>query len=213
MRGFALSLVFLCLPAGGRDLAETLRAVERRYNGARTLRLEFRQSYTSQGRKRLETGSLSLMKPGRMRWEYRQPEGKLLVSDGKWFWFYSPYTQRVEKSRLKQSEDFRAPLAFLLGRLDFRKDFIDFQLLGDGPETVIRALPKSDRAPYTGVEFAVGPENEIRRLIVRVADGSVQEFHFAGEQVNAAVPAAAFRFAAPAGAEVVEVESFEEQEP
>ena len=33
---------------------------------------------------------------------------------------------------LKESDDMRAPLAFLLGKLDFNKEFRDFQMQADG---------------------------------------------------------------------------------
>ena len=64
-----------------------------------------------------------LRKPGRMRWDYSQPKGKLFVSDGKFLWLYTPDENRVEKMKLKESDDMRAPLAFLLGKLDFRQGF------------------------------------------------------------------------------------------
>ena len=64
-----------------------------------------------------------LRKPGRMRWEYSQPKGKLFVSDGKSLWLYTPADNRAEQMKLKESEDMHAPLAFLLGKLNFEKEF------------------------------------------------------------------------------------------
>lgn len=212
MRALALSLALFCQIAPARTLPEVLKGVEDRYNRIRSLTVEFEQRYTAQGRKRLETGLLTLRKPGRMRWDYSQPEGKVFLSDGEWLWFYSPFANRVEKARAKSAEDLRAPLAFLLGKLDFRRDFADFELREAGGESVIRALPRNDRLPYTQVEFTVTAANEIRALSVRGADGSVQEFFFKGERPNAPVGDAAFRYTPPKGAEVVEVSSFGEAE-
>ena len=62
-----------------------------------------------------------------MRWEYSQPAGKLFLSDGKLIYYYNPIANRAEKMKLQESEDMRAPLAFLLGKLDFQKDFTRFQ--------------------------------------------------------------------------------------
>ena len=58
-----------------------------------------------------------------MRWDYDQPKGKLFVSDGKFLWLYTPEGNRAERMKLKESDDMRAPLAFLLGKLDFQKEF------------------------------------------------------------------------------------------
>lgn len=190
-----------------RDLKEVLSAVERRYNRAVTLETGFEQTFTAPGRpRRVETGMLTLRKPGRMRWDYSSPAGKVFVSDGKWLWFYSPSSGRVEKSRVKESEDLRAPLAFLLGKLDFQRDFTAFTLKEeDGAGVVITALPKSDRVPYTQVEFTITPANEIRRLVVAGTDRSIMEFRFTGERINVALSDALFRYRAPDGVEVVEV--------
>ena len=58
-----------------------------------------------------------------------RPAGKLFISDdGKTALLYTAGENRVEKMPLKDTEDMRAPLAFLLGRLDMKKEFRDFWL-------------------------------------------------------------------------------------
>ena len=198
-------LALLCPLASAADLKGTIAAVERRYNSASTMEASFEQSYLAQGRKRVERGVLTLRKPGRMRWEYTSPAGKLFVADGKWVWMYSPATEKAEKTKLKVSDDERAPLAFLLGKLDFSKLFRDFELTESGGASVIRALPKSDKVPYTSVEFAVSAAGEIRRLKVANGDGSVTEYGFSGERLNIAVNDQKFRFTPPPGVAVEEI--------
>ena len=39
---------------------------------------------------------------------------------------YSPEDNRAEKMKMKEADDLRAPLAFLLGRLNFNEDFREF---------------------------------------------------------------------------------------
>jgi outer membrane lipoprotein carrier protein len=191
------------LPA--QDLGQVLRRVEQRYNRARTLEAGFEQRQWAQGRRTVEAGRLVLRKPGRMRWTYSQPEGKLFVSDGQWVYFYSPLSGTAEKARLKETEDFRAPLAFLLGRLDFQRDFGRFEWTRDGQGRQVRAFPKSDKAPYTQVDFDVTEEGRILRLLVAGVDGSRTEFVFTGERINPPVDEAQFRFQAPPGVAVMEV--------
>ena len=121
-----LPLVLMYQPV--RDLARLLTATEKRYNGSASLQMRFEQHYRGGGQpSRTESGLLFLKKPGRMRWEYRHPEGKLFVSDGKYAWFYSPAMNQVEKSSLKMTDDVRAPLAFLMGQLNFARDFGNFR--------------------------------------------------------------------------------------
>lgn len=200
-----VSLVLAAHPSAGEDLSRLLSAVESRYNRAKSIQVLFEQSYTIQGRpKRTESGELFLRKPGRMRWQYDTPPGKLFLSDGKFLWLYTPDDNRVEKTKMKESEDLRAPLAFLLGRLEFRRDFGRFVSRPDGPDTRILADPKSDQLPYTQVEFLVTPRREIRYLKVIGQDHSVMEFRFAREKVNPPLAEGLFRFTPPPGAELIE---------
>ena len=127
-------------------------------------------------------------------------------------WFYTPNTGRVERSAVKQSDDMRAPLAFLLGELDFQKYFGEFR---SAPEaglpgaTRITAAPKSKKAPYSQVEFVVTPDYDIRTLKVLGQDGAVMEFGFTGVTPSPKLDAKMFQFQAPAGVEIVTVDDSE----
>ncbi len=81
-------MVLLCLAwsalGAGADTTALLQAVQARYNRAQTLQVFFQQTYSTSGRaSRTEAGELFLRKPGRMRWQYDSPKGKLFLSDGK----------------------------------------------------------------------------------------------------------------------------------
>jgi outer membrane lipoprotein carrier protein len=209
-------MVWLCLAAGcawgaAEDTSALLKAVEGRYNRAQTVQVLFEQTFTAQNRpRRTEAGELSLRKPGRMRWQYTVPQGKLFVSDGKQIYLYTPATNRVEKMKVKESDDLRAPLGFLLGKLDFWRDFQQFTSRAEGTDVRITAEPKSNRSPYSQVEFVVTPAREIRYLKVIGQDRSVMEFRFTKEKLNPPLAESLFRFETPPGAEVVEAISEQE---
>lgn len=100
------------LMAAGFDLMPALKKVEDRYNNVRTLEIDFTQtmSFLAQPTaKRTESGVLYLRKPGKMRWDYQQPSKKVFLSDGKDVYFYTPAANRMERSKLKETEDMRAP--------------------------------------------------------------------------------------------------------
>jgi outer membrane lipoprotein carrier protein len=202
-----VSLACLPLQAAGPDLNTLLKGVEQRYNRAKTLQVHFVESYTVQGRARKsESGELTLRKPGKMRWDYTAPTGKLFVSDGKDVYLYTPETHRVEKTKLKASDDMRAPLAFLLGKLDFAKDFRDFELKPEGMNYLLTAKAKSDKFPYEQVQMLVTPDYEIERLVISLQDMSLLTFQLDGEKVNPPVDDALFKFQMPAGATLVDAE-------
>jgi outer membrane lipoprotein carrier protein len=189
-----------------------LKAVEARYNRPKTMQMAFEQSLTGGARmSRRETGELFLSKPGKMLWRYQEPAGKTFLVDGKNVWFYTPNTGRAERSSARQTDDVRAPLAFLLGELDFQKYFNEFRAKPEGDSTRITAVPKSKKAPYTQVEFVVTPAYDIRTLKVQIQDGSVMEFGFTAVTPNPKLDPKMFQFQAPAGAQVVNVDEGEAQ--
>jgi outer membrane lipoprotein carrier protein len=191
--------------AESTGLDTLIRGVEHRYNQARTLTVDFAETYTIAGHaRRPESGTLALRKPGRMRWTYTQPAGKLFVSDGQNVFVYTAADNRVERSTLKNTDDLRAPMAFLLGKLDLKKEFRSFQTAAAGPDTSLVAEAKSDRLPYENVQMLIAPDFAIRALTVHGRDGSTLGFEFANEVINPPLPDQAFRFTPPPGAEIVD---------
>jgi outer membrane lipoprotein carrier protein len=202
-----LALLGWSLLAAAPDnrLDPLLHGVETRYNNAQSLKLDFSESYSVSRRPtQVERGVLYLRKPGRMRWDYAAPAGKVFISDGKNLFLYTPDNRRLEKSKLKESEDLRAPLAFLLGKLNFWKEFRSFASRPEGEATWVTATPNSDQAAYTLVEFLISRDFVIQRVKVTGQDRSILEFTFANEQLNAPVTPALFAFVPPPGTEIVE---------
>lgn len=192
------------LLAADIDVPRTLKGIEDHYNRAQTLSLSFVETSKIQGRQRTEKGDLFLRKPGRMRWQYTAPAGKLFISDGKFVYSYTPQDNRAEKMKMKETDDMRAPLAFLLGRLEFNKDFREFRSHPEDGGIYITAIPKSDKLPYTEVSFLAGPDFVIRKLEVKGQDNSLLQFVFDNEKPNPAIPDTLFRFTPPPGAEYVD---------
>ena len=202
-----VSLASLPLWAAEPDLNTLLKSIEHRYNSAKTLQVHFTESYSVDGRSRqAESGELTLRKPGRMRWDYSEPSGKLFVSDGKDVYLYTPNAHRVEKAKLKASEDLRAPLAFLLGKLDFAKEFKDFEMKPEGADELIIAKAKNNKLPYEKVQMLITPSDEIERLVVNGPDLSMLTFQFKDEKLNPPVDDSMFKFQMPPGATLVEGE-------
>ena len=191
--------------AADSKLDDLLNKTEARYNHAQTLQVTFTEQYTPPGSiRRTESGRLLLRKPARMRGEYTQPEGKLFVSDGKFLWLYTPGDNRAEKMKLKETEDMRAPLAFLLGKLHFTKEFRNLAGHPEGADTRVTGEPKTEDLPYASVEFLVAPEGRIRELKVTGPDRSILDFTFDQEQLDPQLDAKLFQFKAPPGVQVEE---------
>jgi outer membrane lipoprotein carrier protein len=126
------------------------------------------------------------------------------VSDGKMIYLYTAADNKVEKLPLKDTEDMRAPLAFLLGHLDLKKEFRDFIVRPDAAGLWLDAGAKNAKTPYGKIQMLVGPAGEIRKLNVVGRDESELQFTLSNERVNPSVNQSLFTFKIPPGAEVVD---------
>src|SRR2546425_5051387 len=106
-------------PAVPADAVAEARAVEEALNGLNGLVASFTQTVESAGlpRPRVEKGKVYLLRPGRMRWEYEVPRGKLAVADGRKSYVYLPEERQVLVAPLDQDAA-RTGISFLLGRPD-----------------------------------------------------------------------------------------------
>ena len=191
--------------AAGGGVDDLLKRVESRYNHAKTLQVAFQEQYTRPGEiRRTQSGTLVLRKPGRMRWDYTEPKGQQFLSDGKFLYLYTPESNQVEKTKMQETADMRAPLAFLLGKLNFSKEFRNIQGTPEGAGMRIRAEPKTENLPYSAVEFVVTDQGIIREVKVTAFDKSILDFTFDQEKMDPPVDAKLFEFHMPAGARLAD---------
>ena len=197
-------------PAAATPLEAYVRELESSYREVRTLRAEFTQTYVWGGRRRVESDTVCLARGGLMRWDYREPNQKLFISDGKKLFLYIPEEKQLTRSSVKSSEDVRVPFHLLLSRLNLRKVFsrIEFadQALESAPaHRLLRAFPRRGYdEDYREVLIEVGATFDIRRLVVFFPDHSTMEFRFERTERNVNLSPALFRFTPPPGTEVIE---------
>ncbi|HEY1730860.1 MAG TPA: outer membrane lipoprotein carrier protein LolA [Terriglobales bacterium] len=182
--------------------------VDQRYDHLHTLEAVFTETYTGAGMSRTESGTLLLKKPGQMRWNYEEPRPKLFVTDGHTAWFYVPGERQARRTAIKQLDDLRSPLRYLLGKTKLEKELDGLSLAPDQKpmnpgDVVLRGIPRGmhDRGEQTLLEIA--PDGLIERIVVEELDGSVTEFRFHQQKENVQIADQQFRFVAPEGVEVV----------
>jgi outer membrane lipoprotein carrier protein len=184
---------------------ELAQRVDRHYNQLRSLKAAFTESYAGMGMQRSESGTLLLEKPGRMRWDYSSPPGKVFLLDGKYAWFYSPGEPQIQRMQAKQLDDLRSPLRFLLGHTELEKE-MDTLTLKPAPEGrfTLSGQPKGQEQRVSRLSITVTADGTITGIEIEETDDAITRFTFSGETPNAPIPADAFRFKAPAGVTVVD---------
>jgi len=204
------------------------RLLEEHYRHPQTLRAIFLERY-SEGQKqaRLESGTVYFKRPGRMRWEYESPEKKLFLADGKNVWFYVPYDRTVTKAPVKESSDWRTPLALLTGKVELSRLCSSMDLIEQkgvpAAHAVLRCSPKGEKKAQARAESsqpAEGPpgeadftevllevdksSGELARIEIRQPGGIELEYRFGDWQVDIPLSEDMFRFQVPVGVAVVD---------
>lgn len=204
------------LPAQAEDILQLARAVDAHYNHLRSLESDFTEIYRGDGPERVESGTLWLKKPRKMRWEYRSPNEKLFISDGQAVWFYLPAERQLRKTALRKLDDVRSPVAFLLGKTKLENELrglskaVDQSPLNPA-NTLLRGVPQSIvsesmAGQVSEVQLEITPSDQIVRIVLMEADGATTEFRFASWKENLELSDSRFQFSPPPGVETVEGE-------
>jgi len=189
-------------PLTAHDLADR---IDRHYNSLHSLEVQFTQTYQGMGMNRKEAGVLLLKKPGKMRWTYSQPTGKLFVLDGKYGYFYSPGDTEVQRVPIKKLDDMRSPLRLLLGHAKLEQELTGLQAAPQADGTyLLTGIPKGLEKRVAGFSLTATADGVIRSMKVEETDAITNAFVFADEKPNAAAPDSDFVFNAPAGVKVVD---------
>ncbi len=178
--------------------------VDAHYNHLHTLRAAYTEHYAGMGLDRTESGVLLLKKPGRMRWNYATPAGKVFILDGKYGWFYTPGDAQAQRIPAKQLDDLRSPLRFLLGHTELEKELDGVAITPEGSEFKITGVPKGMAARVRLLTLVVTAAGLIERIELDEVDGATTDFRFTQMQEELSIPDAEFHFVAPAGITVVD---------
>jgi outer membrane lipoprotein carrier protein len=189
-------------PPGVHEIAQR---VDRHYNQLHSLKAGFSETYAGMGKLRTESGTLLLAKPGRMRWDYSQPAGKLFLLDGKYAWFYTRGTAQAQRIPAKELDDLRSPLRFLLGHTQLEKELVNLHLTAapNGAFT-LTGQPKGQEQRVPRMSITAAADGTILAIEAEENDGAITHFSFTGEQVNATAAPELFRFTAPPGVTIVD---------
>jgi len=202
----AVLLVSICcaLPLLAQDNDAVVRKVDDHYNHLNSLRAHYTEHYAGMGMDRSEEGTLLLKKPGRMRWSYAEPVGKVFVLDGKFAWFYTPGDAQATRVPAKELDDLRSPLRFLLGHTQLRKELDNLAVAPDGAGSRISGVPKGMAQRVKLLSLWVTAAGAIERMRLEEVDGAVTEFVFSAIQENVPVKDSDFAFIPPPGVAVVQ---------
>jgi outer membrane lipoprotein carrier protein len=183
------------------------KKVDDHYNHLQSLEAHYAERYQGMGLDRTETGTLTLRKPGRMRWAYDAPHGKVFLLNGKDAIAYTPGDAQATRFPEKQLDDLRSPLRFLLGHTELAKelDHLSLTPVSDNPPTYkLSGTPKGMTQRLRSLALTVDSNGQIRSMRLEEVDGAQTTFTFTSIRENIPTTDSEFNFTAPAGVGTVD---------
>lgn len=190
-------------------LDQFITRLQSSYHDVKAIRADFTQTFDEGGGAREESGTVVFARGGRMRWDYREPEKKVFLSNKKEVLLYLPEEKQLNRSSVKESEDYRVPFRLLLSRLDLKKVFYKFedannQFQHPPEDRVIIAYPKNgDKMGYKHVVMEFDPQLDIRRLVIVYTNGTSMKFMFSHIDRNPLLASTLFELTPPPGTQIV----------
>jgi outer membrane lipoprotein carrier protein len=144
-----------------------------------------------------------------MRWEYHTPREKLFLIDSENAYFYVTGDRQARKTPVKNLDDIRSPLRYLLGKTKLEKELEGLSLAPDltsiqAGDLVLRGVPKGMKDRVSSVVLEISPEHQIHRIVLHGVDDTVTDFRFSRMEENVPVQDSLFRFVPPPGVDTLE---------
>ena len=184
--------------------AQVARLVDMHYNHLRSLQARYTERYQGMGIDRTEAGTLILRKPGRMRWSYDNPAGKVFVLNGKDAVSYTPGDAQAHRIPARQLDDLRSPLRFLLGGAHLTRELDGLSVAPVAGGYSLAGAPHGMGSRIRAVVLLVDAQEGIHSLQFEDADGARTTFNFTDTHENVAAPESDFLFVPPPGVSVVD---------
>ncbi len=216
IRGLGLTLLVLaigCLSARADDstasLSKILDGIEKRYAGP-GFSAKFFQESMLKAMQISDTaeGTLTVRRPGKMRWEYRIPDIQTIVSDGRTMWIYRPSDNQVMVGKAPEFFSGGKGAGFLSDVRQIRKSFnIVLQKAENEAYFRLRLVPKKESPDLADVVLSVAKNSyQVDQVLTHNAYGDETQITLSDYQFNLDPKESLFTFEIPKGVDVVRVD-------
>lgn len=178
--------------------------LQRHYQETTSFKAKFKQTIVQAGvPPRVREGTAYYRKPGRIRWDFGEPQPETVVSDGAIIYDYDPGLNQVLETPMKEAVKGQAAAAFLLGVGNLQRDF-RVAAPKSAPDDGLVHIKLTPRAGGDGVELGLDPKSyNIEKLRITDSLGNVTAVDFSGIETNLALGSELFAFEVPEGTDIV----------
>lgn len=202
-----VTAVLACLlgpAAPAQDKSDAATRVDTYLASVKTLSADFAQVVRNRDGQVVDraSGTLSLSRPNRFRWDYRQPYLQTIVADGERLWLYDSDLEQVTVRALEAGLG-STPAMLLSGSGKVSDAFVSVELEGRGKWTWARLRPRQEGSDFDRVALAFDARGELAAMELRDKLGQATVIEFGNVRRNPSLDPALFRFEPPPGADVI----------
>jgi outer membrane lipoprotein carrier protein len=165
--------------------------VQKFYSGIKQVTATFRQSVTNNtfGSTKTSDGTVWLMKPGKMRWDYVEKKKdnkvqvkKSFISNGQYLYVVEHDNKQVVKKNLA-NDLMPVAVTFLYGKGDLKAEFnaaLDTTgKYGGKGDLVLKMTPKKPSAQYKALYLVVASDNfRVKQSVIVDSSDNINQFQF-----------------------------------
>jgi outer membrane lipoprotein carrier protein len=193
--------------ASAPKVADVVRKLQTRYETTKDFTADFTQAVEAAtlGKTLESSGQVFFKRPGRMRWEFLEPEKQTIVADGQTLWVYQPDHHQVLRTPFRAAFQSATPVSFLLGVGELSKEFDPSLVTSPGAGVIrLKLVPKQEREIGVLV-LDVDPRTyDIAAAEVTDPLGNVTRLKFSNLKRDVGLTDSNFTFKTPPGTDVVE---------
>ncbi len=196
--------------AYGFDVEQVSRAVQQTYDSMQSMQAQFEQTSAVQGmehRGEYAKGTVIIQKPGQLRWDYVQPQYKVLVSDGVDISFYVRADNQMFISPAGDYLQEDITYRFFTGGANI---LIDFKVeeaegsLQQERQYCLKLTPKVESGQVNHLYLWVDQESyQLQHIQLVDQLNTLIDFRFSDIVMNKVYPDSIFVFSPPKGTELI----------
>lgn len=201
MKKIILILLFCC---SGNLFSQTAgELVQSKLNAIRTMTANFNQVVKAKKREvSRSSGSMALERPGRFRWQTKEPMEQLVVADGQKMWVYDTDLEQVTVKKQEKGLGGTAAL-FLSGYDDTVTRDFDVTQKSEGKLMIFDLKSKSSKANFQRIKLMF-TQDALTGLELYDQLGQITSVKLLQIKANPKLPPKLFQFKPPKGVDVVQ---------
>ena len=199
----------ICLLVAHAASAGAIDKLHRFLDSTTTMRADFAQIVVAKNGKKPQqsSGVMMFSRPGKFRWQIDKPFSQLLVGDGEKVWIYDPDLRQVTVKKVDAALG-STPAALLVGegggsgKSALEKNFTLREAGEREGLEWLEAIPKTPDSGFEKLQLGFSG-NDLKAMEMFDNFGQTTSLFFSHLERNPALAATQFRFAPPAGVDVI----------